>query len=88
MLTLSTSGEGAKSLLLRVHLSTHQFLLHCTLNLAIHFNGSNGTAYARPSKVHYNKFEEIICELVFPVKNRKIQGPTKKDIGFIQGSSF
>jgi hypothetical protein len=35
-----------------------------------------------------NKFEEIICELVFPVKNRKIQGPTKKDIGLIQGSSF
>jgi hypothetical protein len=23
--------------------------LHCTLNLAIHFNGLNGTAYTRPS---------------------------------------
>ncbi len=40
MLTLSTSGEGANSPLLRLHLSTHQSLLHCTLSPAIHFNGS------------------------------------------------
>jgi hypothetical protein len=51
VLTLSTSGEGANSLLLRLHLSTHQSLLHCTLSQAIHFNGSDGTAYTRPSKV-------------------------------------
>jgi hypothetical protein len=29
----------------------HQSFLYCTLTLAIHFNGSNGTAYARPSMV-------------------------------------
>jgi hypothetical protein len=56
VLTLSTSGEGAKSLLRRVHLSTHQSLLHCTLSLAIHFNGSNGTAYTRPSKIQNSIF--------------------------------
>ncbi len=49
MLTLSTSGEGANSLLLRLHFSPHQSLLHCTLSPAIHFNGSNGTAYNRAS---------------------------------------
>jgi hypothetical protein len=55
VLTLSTSGEGANSLLLRLHLSTHQSLLHCTLSPAIHFNGSNGTAYTGPSKVQNKK---------------------------------
>jgi hypothetical protein len=34
--------------------TTHQSLLHCTLNLAIHFNGSNGTAYTRPAIVQNN----------------------------------
>jgi hypothetical protein len=51
VLTLSTSGEGANSLLLTLHLPTHQSLLHCTLSPAIHFNGSDGTAYTRASKV-------------------------------------
>jgi hypothetical protein len=32
-----------------VHISTHQSFLHCTLSPAIHFNGSNGTAYNRAS---------------------------------------
>jgi hypothetical protein len=49
VLTLSTSGEGANSLLLRLHFSPHQSLLHSTLSPAIHFNGSNGTAYNRAS---------------------------------------
>jgi hypothetical protein len=49
VLTLSTSGEGANSLLLRLHFSPHQSLLHCTLSPAIHFNGSNGIAYNRAS---------------------------------------
>jgi hypothetical protein len=31
--------------------TTHQSFLYCTLSPAIHFNGSNGTAYTRPSKV-------------------------------------
>jgi hypothetical protein len=51
---LSTSGEGANSLLLRLHFSSHQSLLYCTLSPAIHFNGSNGTAYTRPSEVQNN----------------------------------
>jgi hypothetical protein len=48
-------GGGAKSLLLLGYTgyisTTHQSLLHCTLSLAIHFNGSNGTGYTRPSIV-------------------------------------
>jgi hypothetical protein len=50
------SGGGANpcsSWALRVHISTHQSLLHCTLSPVIHFNGSNGTAYTRPSKVQH-----------------------------------
>jgi hypothetical protein len=46
------SGGGANSCsswVLRVHISTHQSLLYCTLNPAIHFNGSNVTAYNRAS---------------------------------------
>jgi hypothetical protein len=31
--------------------TTHQSFLYCTLSPAIHFNGSNGTAYTRHSKV-------------------------------------
>jgi hypothetical protein len=33
--------------------TTHQSFLCCTLSPAIHFNGSNGTAYTRPSKVQH-----------------------------------
>ncbi len=33
----------------QVNFSTHQSLLHCTVSSAIHFNGSNGTAYTRAS---------------------------------------
>jgi hypothetical protein len=58
VLTLSTSGEGANSLPLRLHLSTHQSLLRCTLSPAINFNGSNGTAYTGPSKVQ-NKDKDL-----------------------------
>jgi hypothetical protein len=53
-------GGGANpcsSWVLRVLLSTHQSLLHCALSLAIHFNGLNGTAYTRPSKVQNNPAE-------------------------------
>ncbi len=34
--------------------TTHQSFLCCTLTPAIHFNGSNGTAYTRPSKVQHS----------------------------------
>jgi hypothetical protein len=51
VLTLSTSGEGANSLLLRLHFCYTPVPLTLYINLAIHFNGSNGTAYTRPSKV-------------------------------------
>jgi hypothetical protein len=47
--------KGGKSLLLLGHpgyISTiHQSLLHSTLSPTVHFNGSNGTAYTRPSMV-------------------------------------
>jgi hypothetical protein len=42
-------ANPCSSWVLRVHISTHQSLLYCTLNPAIHFNGSNGTAYNRAS---------------------------------------
>ncbi len=42
-------ANPCSSWVLRVHISTHQSLLHCTLSPAIHFNGSNGTAYNRAS---------------------------------------
>jgi hypothetical protein len=50
--------EGARSLL---HMgqagyisTTHQSLLHSTLSITVHFNGSNGTAYIRPLSVRYS----------------------------------
>ncbi len=51
VLTLSTSGEGPTPCSSGYISATHQSLLHCTLSLAIHFNGSNGIAYTRLSKV-------------------------------------
>jgi hypothetical protein len=51
VLTLSTSGEGPNPCSSGHISTTHQSLLHCTLSLAIHFNGSNGIAYTRLSKV-------------------------------------
>jgi hypothetical protein len=42
-------ANPCSSWVLRVHISTHQSLLYCTLNPAIHFNGSNGTAYTKAS---------------------------------------
>jgi hypothetical protein len=36
--------------------TTHQSFLCCTLSPAIHFNGSNGTDYTRPSKVQHKNF--------------------------------
>ncbi len=44
--------------------TTHQSFLCCTLSPAIHFNGSNGTAYTRPSKVH-NKSPLNDCLQIF-----------------------
>jgi hypothetical protein len=69
VLTLSTPGEGANSLLLRLHLSTHQSLLHCTLSPAIHFNGSNGTAYTRASKVRNRSTVLLYWALVIHLNN-------------------
>jgi hypothetical protein len=34
--------------------TTHQSLLHSTLNITVHFNGSNGAAYIRPLSVRYS----------------------------------
>ncbi len=42
-------GRGGNPCSSWVHISTHQSFLHCTLSPAIHFNGSNGTAYNRTS---------------------------------------
>jgi hypothetical protein len=61
VLTLSTSGwRGAESLLLLGHpgyiSTTHQSFLHSTLSPTVHFNGSNGTAYTRPSMVQNTKY--------------------------------
>jgi hypothetical protein len=39
----------------RVHLHYTIFLLHNTLSPAVHLNGSNGTAYTRPSMVQNKK---------------------------------
>jgi hypothetical protein len=51
--------EGAKSLLPLSNIgyisTTHQSLLHSTLSPTVHFNGSDGTAYTRPSMVQNNK---------------------------------
>ncbi len=54
-------GEGGQSLLPLGSQGTylsHQSLLHCTLSPAIHFNGSNGTAYNRAS----NAPKQVACE--------------------------
>ncbi len=52
--------EGARS---QLHMgqagyisTTHWSLLHSTLSIAIHFNGSNGTAYIRPPSVCYKYY--------------------------------
>jgi hypothetical protein len=59
---------GARSLLLLSQTgyisTTHQSLLHSTLSIAVHFNGSNGTAYTRPSMVHNNYSIGIQVELI------------------------
>jgi hypothetical protein len=52
-------ANPCSSWVLRVHFSTHQSLLYCTLSPAIHFNGANGTAYARPSKVQDKCHQDI-----------------------------
>jgi hypothetical protein len=55
---VGAQGGGAKSLLLLGHTgyisTTHQSLLRSTLSTTVHFNGSNGTAYTRPSMVRNN----------------------------------
>ncbi len=38
----------------------------CTLSLAIHFNGSNGTAYTRPSKVQNNTHMHLFVHVACP----------------------
>ncbi len=43
--------------------ATHQSLLHCTLSPAIHFNGSNGTTYTRPSKVQNTNLPSSIFSI-------------------------
>jgi hypothetical protein len=47
----------------RVHLPYTISLFHNTLNPTVHFNGSNGTAYTRPSMVQNNSNPEK--QLVF-----------------------
>jgi hypothetical protein len=52
---LRVEGPNPASLgLHRVHLYYTISLLHITLSSAAHFNGSNGTAYTRPSIVQNN----------------------------------
>ncbi len=48
-------ANRCSSWVLRVHISAHQSPLHCTLSPAIHFNGSNGTAYNRASNIVLNR---------------------------------
>ncbi len=38
----------------RIHLHNTSSLLHSTLSITVHFNGSNGTAYIRPLSVCYS----------------------------------
>jgi hypothetical protein len=46
----------------RVHLHYTISLLHSTLSPTVHFNGSNGTAYTRPSMVRNSK-AHVTCQL-------------------------
>jgi hypothetical protein len=63
-------GGGANPCSSWVHISTHQSFLHCTLNPAIHFNGSTGTAYNGASNSHkqlcMKKWTRQCCCLIRP----------------------
>jgi hypothetical protein len=74
VLALSTSGEGANSLLLRLHFSPHQSLLHCTLTQLYILMDRNGTAYNGTSSVQHNYFC-FLCSLTFKqISNFRVHG--------------